>query len=131
MYIEDLCCWRCGASLNDVLQPFARAAQCPDCHADLHVCKLCEFFDGGARRGCKEPVADEVNDKERSNFCGYFQPTSVSNVDARGAQGTQSQAGLAELFGLDSPDGGTRASKEEASRAELNKLFGLDDTSKS
>jgi hypothetical protein len=72
-----------------------------------------------------------VNDKERSNFCGYFQPTSVSTIDARGAQGLQSQSGLADLFGLDSPAGESRASKDEASRAELNKLFGLDDTSKS
>ena len=131
MDIDDLSCWRCGASLTDVLQPFARAAECPECRADLHVCKMCEFFDTGARRGCREPVADEVNDKERSNFCGYFQPTPVSAIDARGAQGVQSQSGLADLFGLEAPADGSRASKEEASRAELNKLFGLDDTPKS
>ena len=131
MDIDDLSCLRCGASLADVLQPFPRAAECPECHADLHVCKMCEYFDTGARRGCREPVADEVNDKERSNFCGYFQPTSVSTIDARGAQGLQSQSGLADLFGLDAPAGESRTSKDEASRAELNKLFGLDDTSKS
>jgi hypothetical protein len=131
MDIDTLSCWRCGASLAEVLQPFARAAECPQCHADLHVCKLCEFFAEGARRGCKEPVADEVNDKERSNFCGYFKPNSVSTIDVRGAQAVNSQSGLADLFGLDTPANGSHANKAQASRAELDKLFGLDDTSTS
>ena len=130
MEVENLKCWRCGGALTDVLQPFARAAECPACNADLHVCKMCEFFDTGARRGCREPVADEVGDKERSNFCGYFQPTPLTTVDARASEGVAAQSGLADLFGLDEP-AADAISKEAASRAELDKLFGLDDSSKS
>ncbi len=131
MHVDDLSCWRCGAELGGVAQPFARAAECPHCNADLHVCKMCEYFDASARRGCREPVADEVNDKERSNFCGYFQATTVSIVDARAAQSRHAQSDLADLFGLDAASSESRASKAQASQMELNKLFGLDDSTKS
>ena len=99
MLLENLLCWRCQGSLDAVPQPFARAAECPHCNADLHVCKLCRFFDASARRGCKEPVADEVTDKDRSNFCGYFEPTAA-NVGGPAAQDAAARSELESLFGL-------------------------------
>ncbi len=67
-------CWKCGEALHDEPVPFARAAQCPACRADLHVCKLCEFYATGIANDCREPIAERVVNKERANFCGYFKP---------------------------------------------------------
>lgn len=34
---------------------------------------MCRFYDTRKAKSCAEPVADEVSDKERANFCGYFE----------------------------------------------------------
>ena len=128
MLVENLTCWRCHESLDDVPQPFARAAECPHCNADLHVCKLCRFFDASARRGCKEPVADEVTDKERSNFCGYFEPTTTTVGPA--SQDAAARSELESLFGMTPGEAEGGPSDADAARAELEKLFGHDDASK-
>ena len=71
---DALVCWKCGASLASLLLPFGRAEVCPACNADVRVCRMCEFFDPSRSKQCRETVVDEVRDKERSNFCGYFKP---------------------------------------------------------
>ena len=129
MLLENLLCWRCQGSLDAVPQPFARAAECPHCNADLHVCKLCRFFDASARRGCKEPVADEVTDKDRSNFCGYFEPTAA-NVGGPAAQDAAARSELESLFGLTPGDAAASPTSADAARSELGKLFGQDDAFK-
>lgn len=123
---KTLACWKCGASLPDVPVPFARVAECPCCRADLHVCRMCEFFDPRVRRGCKEPVADEVSDRERANFCGYFTP--VAGLDP-GTEDRASQAARAELddlFGLTSSSPASPGDADEA-RRRLDELFGAGD----
>ena len=96
---------------------------------------MCEFFDPGVRRGCKEPVADEVSDRERANFCGYFTPTPgptpgptagpTAGTGPRAEDGAAQAArsDLDALFGL-SPD--TVGSPSDASEAKrrLDALFG-------
>ena len=42
---HNLACFRCGASLAALSLPLSRRDQCPDCSADLHVCKMCVYFD--------------------------------------------------------------------------------------
>jgi len=49
-----------------------RRETCPSCGWDLHVCLNCRFFDLGVYNQCREPQAERVLDKERSNFCDYF-----------------------------------------------------------
>ena len=120
---QTLTCWKCGTSLAEVLVPFARVAECPRCRADLHVCRMCEFFDPGVRRGCKEPVADEVSDRERANFCGYLTPVAGLGP---GAEDGAAPAGLAELdvfFDLPSSSPASPSDAGEAQRR-LDDLFG-------
>jgi hypothetical protein len=120
---QTLTCWKCGASLAQVLVPFARVAECPRCRADLHVCRMCEFFDPGVRRGCKEPVAEEVTDRERANFCGYLMPAAGLGP---GAEDGASRTARGELDGLfDLPASGvTSPSDSDAARRRLDELFG-------
>lgn len=77
----------------------SRGDLCPACNADLHACRLCEFFDAGASRGCREPVADPPTDKERANFCGYFKPRPGAYAAADSAAAQDALDQLNTLFG--------------------------------
>ena len=120
-----LTCWKCGVSLAEVPVPFARVAECPACRADLHVCRMCEFFDPGVRRGCKEPVADEVSDRGRANFCGYFTPVAGAGPGAEDGAARAARTELDTLFGLPSSSPHSTGDEDEA-RRRLDALFGGD-----
>ena len=86
-------CWKCKKEIS--IEKPVRSDECPLCHADLHVCKACEFYESGAHNDCRESSADMVTDKERSNFCDYFRlgkkwvassPAAPRNDDASAAR---------------------------------------------
>lgn len=118
--MSELNCWKCGEDLSWVTFPLRRLETCRSCEAELHVCRFCEFYDKGVAKSCREPVADEVKDKERANFCGYLVPKPNAFVAADNAQ-AQSHNELASLFGDEEPE---QASSEEAARKGLDDLFG-------
>lgn len=93
-------CWKCGASIEAQPLPLSRLAECDACRAELHVCRQCLFFDTGKASQCREPVAEEVQDKTRANFCGYFQlrPDAYQSPDDRAAEAARAE--LEALFGL-------------------------------
>ena len=74
MATDTLNCWRCGAEVVDEPLPLSRTAECRQCRAELHVCRMCEFYDTTRANACREPVAEAVADKTRANFCGWFRP---------------------------------------------------------
>ena len=45
---------------------------CPECGRDLRCCYQCHFYDASAHHECREPQADWVSEKDKSNFCDYF-----------------------------------------------------------
>lgn len=93
-----LVCWKCGASLEAYTLPFSRTDECRACRAELHVCRMCRFYDRSKAKSCAEPVADEVQDKTRANFCGYFEPAAGRHQPA-GAAGESARSALEALFG--------------------------------
>jgi len=97
---DPLQCWKCGASLPELPMPLSRREECPACHADLRVCRLCEFYDPTVSRSCREPIADHVSDKERANFCGYFKPRPNANDGNSQSAADTARAELEALFGL-------------------------------
>lgn len=120
-----LVCWKCGASLADLTLPLRRLEECRQCHAELHVCKLCEWYSLSVAKHCRETVAEEVKDKERANFCDYFKPRE----DVYSAKGTdaaaRAQAELDALFGGGSgKSSDAQPSAADKARAELEALFG-------
>lgn len=119
--MEDLHCWRCGASLAERTPPIARRDECPACRAELYVCKFCAFYDTGVAKQCREPVADEVKDKERANFCGYFKPNPKAYRPADLSGACRARAELDALFG-----GASVSSAQANARDALDKLFGKD-----
>lgn len=66
-------CFSCGLT-NAPGDRVGRRDECSQCGADLHVCKNCRFYDPQAYNECKETSADVVREKERSNFCDFFEP---------------------------------------------------------
>jgi hypothetical protein len=126
---RDLYCWKCNHSLEDVLQLFSRMAKCKSCKCDLHVCRMCEFYDTTVSNACREPIAEKVSDKVRSNFCGYFQP--VENIKTGNSEALDSnKASLESLFDLE--EGSSKLSSNDAdqSKQELDVLFGLNGNKK-
>ncbi len=127
----ELCCWKCGASLAETPLPLSRLAKCKSCNADLHTCRICEFFDPSVSKSCREPIAEEVQDKTRSNFCGYLQPSPKAYVSKDNSKDKAAKSELDTLFGLES-DAADDAmqSAADASQQKLDQIFGLDDKNK-
>ena len=98
MSVTPLACWKCGASLADLSLPFSRTDECRACRAQLHVCRMCRFYDTGKAKYCAEPVADEVQDKTRANFCGYFEAAPGRFMPRAGIEDPTRDA-LDALFG--------------------------------
>ncbi len=69
-------CWHCGHALSDL--DFGREARCPGCSKPVHVCRNCRFFQPGRANDCAEPIAAYVAEKDRANFCDYFQPHAAA-----------------------------------------------------
>ena len=101
---HNIACFRCGASLAALSLPLSRRDQCPECSADLHVCRMCLYFDRAVPRQCREDGAEDVQDKERLNFCDWFKPSPTAFDPARKAEADAAQDALAALFGDDRDD---------------------------
>ena len=64
-------CFRCRKEV--ILDgPPGRKDTCVYCGVDLRCCLNCWFYDGSAYNQCREPQAERVLEKDRSNFCDYF-----------------------------------------------------------
>jgi ribosomal protein L40E len=122
--MAELVCWKCGASLEDLSLPLRRLDECRKCGAELHVCRLCEWYSPTVAKQCREPVAEEVKDKERANFCDYFKPRPGAYVAADVAAVARAKSELDELFGGTGTKSAEEPSAAERARAELEKLFG-------
>lgn len=65
-------CVFCGAEVNDD-NGIGRRDECINCENDLHCCLQCIFYDPAYANECRENQAEPVYEKDRSNFCGYFE----------------------------------------------------------
>jgi hypothetical protein len=77
---------------------------CESCRKDLHACVNCRFFKKGARWDCAETIEEPVPDKERRNFCDYFQTNPLLLVQTKGSESARQAA--------------------EKARGDLDRLFG-------
>jgi len=118
----SLVCWKCGQSLADYSLPLRRLEVCRACGCELHVCRLCRFYDTSKAKHCQEPIAEEVRDKERANFCDYFVPRPDAYQTHGADAAAAARAELDSLFG-----GGQRApsgtSPEDEAHRALEELF--------
>ena len=91
---------------------------------------MCEHFDSRVAMSCRETIADEVRDKERANFCGYFAVSVNAYRGNGGGASPEAREQLEALFGGDSSEAGDHnikaGSRSEAdiAREQLERLFG-------
>jgi len=117
-------CWKCDLELGELLLPLSRTEECSNCGRDLHVCRMCKFYDTRVNNACKEPVAEFVSDKTRANFCGYLE--LAHSADPRPALDNLPAAfdDLNDLFGLPN-----NPSDQTDPVTQLQDLFDIDDPS--
>jgi hypothetical protein len=71
-------CSACNRTLDTDQKPGRRDA-CPFCGADLKTCRNCRFYSSSSSNKCREPRAELVTDKDRANYCEYFEFTDREN----------------------------------------------------
>jgi len=83
-------CHRCGGEvkLSSALQ---RTDQCSHCYSDLKCCLNCRFFDPAVNNQCREPQAEWCPEKEKANFCEFFDFLETSPLGRPGMGGAQSE----------------------------------------
>jgi hypothetical protein len=92
-------CHFCGARLDEKMEVH-RSSTCASCGKDLKICCNCRFYSKGVHNDCLETSAEPVKDKDRSNFCDYFQ------------------------FKDSAPADGSAPSRKDHAREDFLKLFG-------
>ncbi len=72
MALSFVACFKCGER-TEFDRKLGYRVECSQCGEDLHCCKNCRFYDPSAYNECRETSADVVREKERANFCDYFE----------------------------------------------------------
>jgi hypothetical protein len=89
-------CHRCGREIRP-MSKIVRTDSCPYCKSDLKCCLNCRFFDPGFNNQCREPQAEWCAEKEKANFCEFFEFRQISALSVPGAGGAKSSQDSARL----------------------------------
>ena len=117
--MHNLVCFRCGTSLGALSLPFGRRDECPECSIHLHVCKMCRFYDPAVPKHCLEDDTEAVYEKEKVNFCDWYEPSDDAFDPVRGGEAAAAKSALAALFG----DEVTEKSAPDAQLEDAEDLF--------
>ncbi len=63
-------CWNCGTTIS----AFGRQESCDKCGKDTRACRNCRQWDPRSNNECREEQAQRIVEKEKGNFCEWFQP---------------------------------------------------------
>lgn len=89
-------CVFCGAEVELVDRKAGRLDECPSCKRDIHSCMQCRFYDRSYHNQCRENQARMVSDKEKSNFCEFFEFGRDALAEKNAADGAKKK--LEEIF---------------------------------
>lgn len=87
-------CWSC-TNQWEVPSPVGRSESCMRCGWDARVCLNCKFYEKSAYRECREERAELVKDKDKRNFCDWFEPSQNKTLSSK----VESSNPLDQLFG--------------------------------
>jgi len=59
---------------------------------------MCVEYDTSYAKHCREPIAEEVREKTRANFCDFFKPKAGAFVPRNDEEVARSKAALDALF---------------------------------
>jgi hypothetical protein len=66
-----IACHACGHA-NELPGKPGRRDECAQCGQELRCCLQCRLYDEAT--DCREPQAEVPREKDRSNFCEFFDP---------------------------------------------------------
>ena len=84
-------CYKCGEEFE---MRVYRTTECPSCGKDVKVCLNCRFYSPGSHWDCNENIREAVREKERSNFCDFFELGS----NYKGSTGTNKEDKAKKAF---------------------------------
>ncbi|MDG2375754.1 MAG: hypothetical protein P8M18_05325 [Woeseiaceae bacterium] len=116
---HDIVCFRCGILLGALSLPFGRRDECPECSIPLHVCRMCRFYDPAVAKQCLEDDAEPPHEKEKVNFCDWYEPSENAFDPVSGGEATDAKYALAALFG----DEVTEKPSQDAQLQDAKDLF--------
>jgi len=70
----EVYCYHCGKKIPE--NNLGRQDTCETCGRDTRVCKNCIHYDQNYNNECKEEQAARQVEKEKGNFCEWFQVRS-------------------------------------------------------
>ncbi|MBK1645667.1 hypothetical protein CKO25_13620 [Thiocapsa imhoffii] len=89
-------CWKCGGGLTAF--DYGRETRCGGCDQPTHSCRNCRHYAPGRANACVEPMVDLVLEKERANFCDWFQPQPKRQAAGDGVTATNESGDPAETL---------------------------------
>lgn len=89
-------CWSCGSGLK--ASDYGRETNCLKCNKPTRVCLNCRWYAPSRPNACEEPIAESVMDKNRPNFCSYFESGTMSDGGSELKSDTDHLAAAEELF---------------------------------
>ena len=72
-------CYKCHREVSLTFN-VPRHELCPYCASALHSCMNCIYYDEICPNKCSEAAADWVPDKEKANFCAFFQYSDLQTA---------------------------------------------------
>ena len=113
----SLSCYRCGKEIPENNQ--GRQDTCTSCGFDTRVCRNCRHYDKAANNECQEEQAGRQVEKEKANFCEWFQPRT-EGAPVTGAPGKDDLKKAADaLFGGKN----SSSSETDAAKSAAEALF--------
>ncbi|NOY08689.1 MAG: hypothetical protein GXP33_07585 [Spirochaetes bacterium] len=108
-------CHFCGSVIDDGIRVY-RSSVCPSCSGDLKICCNCRFYSKGSHWDCLESITEPVPEKDRANFCEFFQYREIKSLSGRGYPGnTDPGSRAAETQKTD---------RKQQAKNDFDKLFG-------
>lgn len=88
-------CYFCGTESSGKVY---RTSLCISCGKELKICLNCIHFDSQSHNQCREPQAEKVTDKDRANFCDYFEPSGKGGSGSEADKAAEARNKLEDLF---------------------------------
>lgn len=82
--MSETSCYKCSAPFDiKVGHKAHRSDVCSSCNNDIKCCRNCLHYNPAAYNQCKENQAERVVDKERANFCEFFNMKAASSSESK------------------------------------------------
>ena len=97
--MNKVICFQCN-NRTEFSTKISFREECSQCGADMHICFNCRFYDTSSYNECKETSAEKVQDKDRNNYCEYFEANSNNSTIKNNSHTDQKKKQLADAEAL-------------------------------